>query len=284
MFRHQIYALFVICSLAYPSWINAHTKDNLPFPVSVQLWSVKEALKKDFHGTLNALADMGFDGVEFAGDYGPYANNPSELKQVLEHLGLEASSAHIGFDALDDNNLANTLLFFKTLEVKTLYIPWDERAWDGKQIKQFTEQLNHAHQQAQRFDMEIGFHNHEREFEPYKGKTFWDYIALNTSESLPLQLDIGWVHYAKKDAISLVSAYPHRTRSTHIKVVAKDNGLNAILGQNDFAWGDIINALSRDGRVEWLVVEQEQYPQGMTPLESVAASKKALDDIMNKSN
>ena len=33
--------------------------------VGVQLWSVRDALQADFAGTLAALADMGFDGVEF---------------------------------------------------------------------------------------------------------------------------------------------------------------------------------------------------------------------------
>ena len=38
--------------------------------IAVQLWSVREALKEDFEGTLEALADQGFDGVEFAGYFG----------------------------------------------------------------------------------------------------------------------------------------------------------------------------------------------------------------------
>ncbi len=278
--RQHLFALVITCILALPSFTQAHTSDSSAPLVSVQLWSVKEALKEDFHGTLGALADMGFDGIEFAGDYGPYANNPSELKKVLDRLGLKASSAHVGFDALNDKNIANTLLYFKTLEVKTLYIPWDERAWDSKKVAQFTQQLTSAHHQARRFNMEIGFHNHEREFEPYRNKTFWQYIAANTPDSLPLQLDIGWVHYAKQDAIELIKAYPQRIRSAHLKVVAKDNTLSPILGNNGFAWEKIITSLIKDGHTQWLVVEQEQYPQGLTPMESVAASKESLEPII----
>ena len=35
--------------------------------ISVQLWSVNKQIKQDFKGTLTAIADMGFQGVEFAG-------------------------------------------------------------------------------------------------------------------------------------------------------------------------------------------------------------------------
>lgn len=68
--------------------------------LSVQLWSVKDDLTQDFKGTLESLADMGFDAVEFAGNFGPYADNPAGLKAYLADIGLEASGAHVGFDQL----------------------------------------------------------------------------------------------------------------------------------------------------------------------------------------
>ena len=54
------------------------------FPqLSVQLWSVKEDVSKDFEGTLKKLAAMGFQGVEFAGDFGPYKNDAPGLKRFF---------------------------------------------------------------------------------------------------------------------------------------------------------------------------------------------------------
>lgn len=58
--------------------------------LSVQLWSVKDAMQADFEGTLTKLAAMGFDGVEFAGFFGNYANDPAGLKAFLDKLGLKA--------------------------------------------------------------------------------------------------------------------------------------------------------------------------------------------------
>ena len=57
-------------------------------PLSVQLWSVRDFVKEDFNGTLGKLAELGFKGVEFAGDYGPYKDNPAKLKSFLDSLML----------------------------------------------------------------------------------------------------------------------------------------------------------------------------------------------------
>ena len=75
MFKTRI--LLLIISLLFSGQLFAK------LPVSVQLWSVKDTLKNDFDGTLKSLAEMEFDGVEFAGDFGPYSNNPAALKAKL---------------------------------------------------------------------------------------------------------------------------------------------------------------------------------------------------------
>ena len=83
---------------------SATQQDFIAPQISVQLWSVKDALKEDFKGTLQNLADLGFDGVEFAGDFGPYANDPAGLKAYLSSIGLVASGAHVPIAQLKDNS------------------------------------------------------------------------------------------------------------------------------------------------------------------------------------
>ncbi|WP_417698882.1 sugar phosphate isomerase/epimerase family protein [Pseudoalteromonas lipolytica] len=268
------YLLFLIC-FVFSSQLLA------TIPVSVQLWSVKDSLKKDFHNTLKSLSEMGFDGVEFAADFGPYSDNPAGLKAKLTELGLLASSAHVGFDALNESNIDSTLLFYKTLGVTTLYVPWDERAWHPEGVKSLVKELTKVSNYASRYDMKIGFHNHNKEFNAFNNATFWDYIASNTPNSMPLQLDIGWVNYAGKDPLYFIKKYPKRTLSTHIKVRTKNGSmLSPIIGENSIDWPEIIDTLETDGNTQWLVLEQEEYPEGLTPLQSVAKSKKNLDKIL----
>ncbi|HVR82869.1 MAG TPA: twin-arginine translocation signal domain-containing protein, partial [Planctomycetota bacterium] len=44
-------------------------QDKKHIPIGLQLYSVRDVLGKDFEGTLKKVAEMGFEGVEFAGYY-----------------------------------------------------------------------------------------------------------------------------------------------------------------------------------------------------------------------
>ena len=49
------------------------------FHVGIQLYGLRNAMAADFEGTLKAVADMGYEYVEFAGYYGKSAE---EIKAV----------------------------------------------------------------------------------------------------------------------------------------------------------------------------------------------------------
>lgn len=68
-------------------------------PIAIQLWSVQDACQEDFFGTLEHLAEMGYDGVEFAGYYGRSA---ADLKAKLAELGLGIAGSHIPYERLRD--------------------------------------------------------------------------------------------------------------------------------------------------------------------------------------
>ncbi len=255
-------------------------------PVSVQLWSVKNALKEDFKGTLQQIAAMGFSGVEFAGNFGEYADDPEGLKAYLASLGLKPSGAHVGFQHLRGDKLDATLDFYQALGANMLIIPADKRAWTGVGISDLAKELTDLSKILAKRGMKIGYHNHDQEFGIYKSTTYWDYIAQNTPDTVLLQLDIGWVNFAKKNAIEYVKKYPGRTLTTHIKIrtyrgrVPQDTGISPILGEDSYDWAELIKTQIKYGGTRWLVLEQEEYPNGLGELDSVAESKKGLDKII----
>ena len=72
----------------------------LNIPISVQLYTLREDIGKDFTGTLEKVAKIGYKGVEFAG----FGNLTSpQLKACLDRLGLKASGSHTGIDDLENN-------------------------------------------------------------------------------------------------------------------------------------------------------------------------------------
>lgn len=257
------------------------TQTSSYIPVGVQLWSVQDMLKQDFEGTIKSLSDMGFDAVEFAGVFGQFENDPKGLKAFLKQHDLIVSGAHVGFEKLTGDNIDATLAFYKALGANYLIIPWDERAWHPEGVIEMVKDLNTLYPKIKDAGFSFGFHNHDQEFNDYQSKTYWDYIALNTDKNLVLQLDVGWVNYAKKDAVHYVKEYSGRTLATHYKVrTHKGSGQSPILGNDGYDWANVFNVMSEFGGTKWVVLEQEEYPDGMTSLESVRQSKLGLDKLL----
>ncbi|MEL7312675.1 MAG: sugar phosphate isomerase/epimerase [Pseudomonadota bacterium] len=247
-------------------------------PIGVQLWSVRDALAEDFEGTLRAIAEMGFDGVEFASDYGPYAGDGPGLRTFLDQLGLRASSAHVSFDMLSAESLPSTIEFFRALDVSLLIIGWDPRGWDENQIQSLVSDLNAASKTLAQAGMQIGYHNHAQEFGGFRGATFWDFIASNTNDNVVLQMDIGWVVNAGLSPMTLIDRYPGRIATAHYKVYPRESDTKSpIIGQDGLDWRRLTAKAIEVGALEWVVLEQEVYPDGLTSLESVAASKRGID-------
>ena len=250
--------------------------------ISVQLWSVKDEVKADFKGTLKTLADMGFEGVEFANEFGEFSGDALAIKKVLDSLSLKGSGAHVSFEQLNDKNFAETVSFYQILGVDMLIVGWDERAWHPEGIKEVVGLLSKLSKKLAPFGMKTGFHNHDHEFNDFKGSTYWDYIAVNTPENVVLQQDVGWTTYAGKDPIAYVEKYPGRTLTTHYKVKLPEGtkGKLPIIGQDTIDWLNLTKANMTVGGTLWLVVEQEEYPNGLTPLQAVEKSKLGLDKIL----
>lgn len=251
-------------------------------PVSVQLWSVKDAVKEDFKGTLKRIADMGFSGVELAGVYGEYANDPKGLKAFLDSLNLKVSGAHLGLPKLRNEQLEKSIAFMKALGTPMVIVPGDKRADNPQEIAQLAKELTSLTKIFEKEGIAFGFHNHAKEFKPFKDGTFWDYLAKNTPDNMLLQLDVGWANLAGVNAIDYVKRYPNRTLTTHIKIrTHPEDKKPVILGDDDYDWAQLIKTMAKYGGTQWLVIEQEEYAEGKTPLESVAASKQGLDEIIN---
>ena len=68
---------------------------------ALQLYSVRDEVEKDFEGTLKAVSEFGYDGVEFAGLYG---KTPEDVRKLCEKYGLVPVSAHVGIGEMLEND------------------------------------------------------------------------------------------------------------------------------------------------------------------------------------
>lgn len=250
--------------------------------LSVQLWSVKDDVSKDFEGTLKQLASMGFQGVEFAGNFGSYADNPAGLKAFMTKTGLKPSGAHVHFDKLSAENFDKTVAFYKAIDCHYLIIPMDKRAATVEGAKAVAEELTAIEKKLKPFGMHTGYHNHKQEMLDQNGSISWDTIAKNTPKSVVLEQDVAWTEAAGKDPVAIIKQNPGRFIATHFKAAApgESNNENAIIGLDTTDWKSLINTSRTIGGTKWFVIEQEVYAEGMSPMQSVEASLKGLQQIL----
>ena len=275
-FKPILLALLMFSSLAHAA---------APAPrIGIQLWSVKDELKQDFEGTLAKLAAMGFQGVEFAGEFGRFARDPAGLRAFLDKQGLQCAGAHLDFAALAGERFQQSTVFYRTLGCRNLVIAWDKRGASNEGAAVIARELAALAGKLKPLGMRIGYHNHAQEMTGPDGRTPWDTIAGSTPQQAILQQDIGWTVFAGKDPVVMIGRYPGRTISSHFKAKLPEGTQGTpIIGQDRTDWPAVYAAARAEGGAEWIVLEQEEYPEGMRPLDAVAASMQGLQAVTGNS-
>src|SRR6476469_5162097 len=84
---------FLALSAMLPWAFTARASTSIP--VGLELYSVRDILKKDPEATLRAVAQMGYEGVEF---YAPYfewtENQMKQTRKLLDELNRRCFSTH----------------------------------------------------------------------------------------------------------------------------------------------------------------------------------------------
>lgn len=249
--------------------------------IAVQLYSVRDDCAKNFDAALEQVAAMGFEGVEFAGYYS-YAGRASDLRKRLEALKLKVAGTHIGFETLQGDALKRTIDFHQAIGCRFLIVPNTAAFTDPEKCRELADTFNRLAETLRPLGMACGYHNHTGEFKKDGDKTYWDLFAERTSKDVILQQDCGWTFAAGFDPAAYIRKYPGRTKTTHFKPTVREGemGKRAILGQDSVDWRAVYQACVSVGGTEWIVVEQETYPDGKPAMdctrESLAGLKKLL--------
>jgi sugar phosphate isomerase/epimerase len=263
---------------ALPGW--ARTVPLIP--IGVQLYSVRKDLDKDFDGGLKQIADLGFQGVEFAG-YGNYKNDAPGLRKKLDELGLKAAGTHIGANSFQGDALKRTIEFHHALGCKFLIVPGDGRFTKPDQSKEYAEFMSKTAEALKPEGMVVGHHNHTGEFDKAEGdKTYWDLFIERTSKDVAVQIDFGHAIYAGLDCVELVKKAAGRVKSCHVKgrLPKGTQGKKPFVGQDTADWKSILGACFDRGGTEWFLIEQEDYPDKMSPMECTKLSLEGLKRIL----
>jgi len=252
-------------------------------PIALQLYSVREAMKEDVPGTLRKVAQMGYEGVEFAGYYDYSAE---ELRKMLDDNGLVCCGAHLGINTLLGEELEKTAEFNWILGNPYLICPGLPGEYTGSRDnwRRTAELFNDISEKCRKLNCWIGYHNHHTEFTPLDGEMPWDTFFSNTVYDVIMQLDTGNALRGGAHVAPFVERYPYRALTVHLKPYSLElgkedpaQGYKPLIGDDSIPWPELFRLLETIGGARWYIVEYESdlYP----PLEAVELCLKRLKDM-----
>jgi sugar phosphate isomerase/epimerase len=254
--------------------------------LGLQLYSVRDDMKKDPIGTLTQLAKMGYKNVEHANYINRkfYGYTAAEFKKILDDLGLKMPSGHtvMGKNHWDADKKVFSDSWKYTIEdagymgQKYVISPSMEESMRTTydDMLRYMDVFNKCGELCQKSGMKFGYHNHYFEFsEKLNNIKVFDIMMKNMDPKLVImQLDIGNMYIAGAKALDILSQYPGRFEMLHVKdeiaVNTPEKFESAILGKGIIPTKEAIDLGRKIGGTTVFIIEQESY-QNATALESV---------------
>ncbi|MBS4219073.1 sugar phosphate isomerase/epimerase [Bacillus sp. FJAT-49711] len=275
--------------------------------LGLQLYSVRDELEKDYLGTLERLAEIGYKNLEVAihnADEGLKVGgmNAAEVKKQLDRLGMRVVSSHIGpLDKVDWDEVAD---FSHTLgsEAVGCSIAFFT---NYQEILDFSAELNKYGEECRKRDLQFYFHNHFQEFQKFNGKYAMDIVLENTDKDLvKMEFDTYWAVRGGVDPVEYLRQLGDRCGLIHQKdlpaTVEKSNLFDVIgedaeitfesfvkipkpeefteIGEGVLDIASIIREAKKIGAAKYIFVEQDLTPRNQ--LDSVEISYKNITELL----
>jgi len=232
-----------------------------PKKFGFQVWTVREELVKDFPGTLHMMAKLGYKQVEMcsplgyeSSGFGPLNKmSGTEMKKIIDDTGLKCISSHYGLgelrDSLDNRIEWATQMGMKQMILSTFWIP------DGTldDYKKSADELNKIAEKTKAAGIQMGFHNHNMEFEKRDGQLIYDVLMERFDPDLvKMQFQVAVIDIGYK-AADYFRKYPGRFISAHLADWSSQKKEQVPIGQGDVDWEDLFKAAKIGGVKNYFV-------------------------------
>jgi sugar phosphate isomerase/epimerase len=236
--------------------------------LGLQLYSVRDETERDLPGVLGTVAEMGYQGVEFAGFFG---HELGRLRRHLDALGLVAIGTHTRY--LDiEQDIERVIAAHHTLGASFCTVPYFKAdSVDG--WREFAETLNLFGGRLKGAGVSLSYHNHHFEFEPVEGATPYAILRETCDPTLVgLELDVAWAHKGGYAPGPLIESLGDRCPLIHLKDVS-DAGADVDIGTGRVDMRAVLTAADQVG-VVWGIVERDSASS--PTLDSAKANLEAL--------
>ena len=251
---------------------------SLPHPpggrLALELYSLRNELKKDLPGTLKMARAWGFEHVEVAG-LPPMSAD--ETARALQTADLRAASAFFDFGRLRDN-FASVVRDARTLGLEYLICGWipHDRTLTRADVDRAIGSFNAWGAAAAREGLRLGYHIHGYEFVGSPDGTLMDTLFKGTDSALvTYEMDIFWVVRGGGDPVALLARYGSQIRLAHLKDIRRGTSVgiptgeapdetSVALGTGMIDWNAVLKAAVKAG-VKWYFIEDE-HPEAVAQI------------------
>jgi sugar phosphate isomerase/epimerase len=199
--------------------------------MGLQLFTIRDAMRRDVALTLKSIAAMGYLEVETYGfdadAIGYYRLKAKEFAQLLEDNGITSPSGHYDLNrfvtaSVDDLHRYVDRCAEGARALGQAYITWPVLDAPHRTLETFklvAERLNGIGERLAKAGLQVAYHNHGYEFVEQDGQLPYDIILKNTDPKLvKLQVDLYWLaHDSKEPARYWFERAPGRFVMWHVK-------------------------------------------------------------------
>ncbi|MFI5235767.1 MAG: sugar phosphate isomerase/epimerase family protein, partial [Gemmatimonadales bacterium] len=258
------------------SWVAGRGSWTAPERISaigLQLYTVRDLMAKDFAGTIEQVAKVGYKEVEFAGYFD---RKPADIRALLDRHGLRAPGAHIAIELLekDPNQVFDAA---HAIGHEYVIVAWldEDRRNTVDALKKSADGFNVLGEKAKRAGLKFAYHNHNPEFTPIEGQLPYDIFLSRTDPALvKFEMDLYWIILGGGDPLVYFKRYPGRFPMVHVKDLTKDRKMVDV-GQGSIDW-KMIFAHSKEAGIEHYFVEHDEPT---APLDDIRISYEYLRSL-----
>lgn len=246
--------------------------DRLPIQIptaslglSVQLYTIREAIQENLYGSLKKLSDIGFKHVETA--FWPEEISLDTAAGYLQESGLSVSSCHTEIPTKE--NISKIVKQAQAYDCnKIIWHGWpeDTRYSTLEGTRELIKQYNTGNKLARDKGLQFGLHNHWWEYKTrLGGKFIYEILLDELDETIFFETDIYWVKVAGQNPVTIINQLKNRTPLLHLKdgpaqwndQLSEGNpDPMTPLGKGTIDIPAILNAAG--DHVQWLVIEMDK--------------------------
>lgn len=233
--------------------------------LAIQLYSLRREFAANADAAFNSVPSLGFNGIELAGRYDW---SLEKWQGLLKEHGLNVVAGHVGFDAIEGDNLQETLAWHRGLGCDHLVVPAmpDGEKENVDDYENGAHRLNKGASILAAEGFKLSYHNHAFEFDalPETDKVGMDILLEGTDPSMVgFEFDTYWLEKGGQNAVEFIKKHIDRVTLIHAKELRASDGADVPAGEGNVGFTEIIPLAQEKGWPVIVEFEGEGAPEAV---------------------